>query len=179
MPFPGAPSYLSNRAIWLGPYTTALHLYVCSTCPDLFSTIWPCSPLVYSDVPSSSPQLSSLCLALGCHLQTLLSSHNQSSSTLGRPQLQAKPFLLLLTQRRSSHLPLPRRKSDTFLHIVCKAKGEHYRVCFWSEGRSGSSEDGLRDQRGAGCPREGINRLLQQDQKGGHRWGFLHKGRRV
>lgn len=104
VPFPGAPPYLSNRAIWLGPYTTALHLYACHTCPDLFSTIWPYSPLVYSVVPSSSPQPSPLRLALGCHPQTLWPSHSQPSSTLRRPQLQAKPFLLLLTQKRSSHL---------------------------------------------------------------------------
>lgn len=104
VPFPGAPPYLSNRAIWLGPYTTALHLYACHTCPDLFSTIWPYSPLVYSVVPSSSPPPSPLRLALGCHPQTLWPSHSQPSSTLRRPQLQAKPFLLLLTQKRSSHL---------------------------------------------------------------------------
>lgn len=102
--FPATALYLSNRAMWLSLYTAALHLCVCHTCPHLcvchtrphlLCTSWPCGPLVNSDV---------LFFITPVQPANTL-GFSQSSSTFGKPQLPAKPFLHLLTQRRISYLP--------------------------------------------------------------------------
>lgn len=108
IPTPQCLSLEHPRTCPTEPYGLALTLRLCTctcavpaqTCsaPSGLVAFWftvMCPHSSPGQAPPPGPQLPSA--------STL--AFSQSSSTLGRPQLQAKPFLLLLTQRRISHLP--------------------------------------------------------------------------
>lgn len=166
--FPGAPLYLSNRAMWLSLYTAALHLCmrhlptpvcatpahtcvchscshlcvchtcsylcvchscshlcVCHSCPHLFSTSWPCGPLVNSDVffiipsaASSTWPWAATCKDFGLltvffHVWGATATSQAFSASLDPEEDQLPSF----PEGRVTHTP-------TLLCIVCKAKGE-------------------------------------------------------
>lgn len=78
----------------------------------------------------------------------------------------SQAFLASVNPEEDQPPSFPEGRMTPFSILSAKQK-ESTTACFLSEGLSGSSQNGLRVHRGTGCPREGINRLLQQDQKGG------------
>lgn len=120
--------------MWLSLYTAALHLCVphlpipvCATPAHTCSAPAGHLALWLSVVCSSSPPVQPPPPGPGLPSANTL-GFSQSSATFGRPQLQAKPFLHLLTQRRISYLPFQKEEWRPppllLLYTACKAKRE-------------------------------------------------------